>query len=185
MKILDLVLKTKWYDMIEQGIKHEEYREIKSYWVKRFTNLNNHDSLLFSQRNGYTSINEKGYTHVRFRKGYSKTSIIFTIENITTGKGNTDWGAPVDEEVFIIKLSDKPLNTQLNDAVQDIIKDTGSVILSGGEVTVQSMADKVSEAFKTILCDDNLNFTFKGNLNDFNLIPSDEYTLKVLKKIES
>ena len=165
MKILDLVLKGKWFDMIKNGPKREEYREIKPYWAKR--------------------IEKNKYTHVKFRRGYTNQSIMFSIENITTGKGNTDWGAPVDEEVFIIKLSDKPLNIQLNDAVQDIIKDTGSVILSRGEVTVQSIADKVSEAFKTILCDESLNFTFKGNLNDFNLIPSDEYTLKVLKKIES
>lgn len=32
MKILDLPLKAKWYDMIESGVKPEEYREIKPYW---------------------------------------------------------------------------------------------------------------------------------------------------------
>ena len=31
MKILDLPLKKEWYDMIENGVKTEEYREIKSY----------------------------------------------------------------------------------------------------------------------------------------------------------
>ena len=29
MKILNLTLKAKWYDMIESGEKKEEYREIK------------------------------------------------------------------------------------------------------------------------------------------------------------
>lgn len=29
MKILDLVLKHQWYDLIEVGIKTEEYRELK------------------------------------------------------------------------------------------------------------------------------------------------------------
>ena len=38
-----------WYDMIEKGIKTEEYREIKKTWFKRFTG---HDTLLFSFRNG-------------------------------------------------------------------------------------------------------------------------------------
>ena len=33
--ILDLVLKGKWYDMIERGGKLEEYREIKPYWDRR------------------------------------------------------------------------------------------------------------------------------------------------------
>jgi hypothetical protein len=31
MKTLNLVLKKKWYDMIESGEKTEEYRELKSY----------------------------------------------------------------------------------------------------------------------------------------------------------
>lgn len=35
MKTLDLVLKSKWYDMIASGEKQEEYREIKPYWTKR------------------------------------------------------------------------------------------------------------------------------------------------------
>ena len=35
MKTLHLNLKAKWYDMIESGIKKEEYREIKPFWEKR------------------------------------------------------------------------------------------------------------------------------------------------------
>ena len=35
MKILDLVLKKEWFDMIKNGNKREEYREIKPYWTKR------------------------------------------------------------------------------------------------------------------------------------------------------
>lgn len=35
MKILDLPLKAKWYEMIESGNKKEEYREIKKYWIGR------------------------------------------------------------------------------------------------------------------------------------------------------
>lgn len=40
MKILDLVLKGKWYDMIASGEKREEYREIKPYWEKRLVDYN-------------------------------------------------------------------------------------------------------------------------------------------------
>ena len=36
MDILNLVLKNKWYDLIESGIKKEEYREIKQFFIKRF-----------------------------------------------------------------------------------------------------------------------------------------------------
>lgn len=35
LKILDLPLKAKWYNMIESGEKKEEYRELKPYWQKR------------------------------------------------------------------------------------------------------------------------------------------------------
>ena len=56
MKVLDLVLMYCQYDMIEKGIKTEEYREIKKTWIKRFTG---HDTLLFSFRNGYQAINQK------------------------------------------------------------------------------------------------------------------------------
>ncbi len=35
MKVLDLILKSKWYDMIDSGEKTEEYRQFKPYWIKR------------------------------------------------------------------------------------------------------------------------------------------------------
>ena len=52
MKILDLPLKAKWYDMIESGIKIEEYRENKPYWCKRFLGT---DFAYFGYRNNYQS----------------------------------------------------------------------------------------------------------------------------------
>ena len=100
-KILDLPLKKVWYEMIESGEKTEEYREIKPYWCKRFLNM---DTPLFSYRNGYQESNVKGYTHVRFRYGYTKRTMTFNIDEITIGVGNPKWGAP-EEEVFIIKFS--------------------------------------------------------------------------------
>ena len=101
MKILDLPLKKQWYDMIESGVKTEEYREIKPYWCKRFLNM---DTPSFSYRNGYQESNVKGYTHVRFRYGYTKRTMLREIESIRFGYGNTEWGAPKNKQVFIIKL---------------------------------------------------------------------------------
>ena len=101
MKILDLPLKAKWYDMIESGVKTEEYRENKPYWSKRLLGL---DAPLFSHRYGYQQCNEKGYTHVRFRYGYTKRTMLREIESIRFGHGNPDWGAPKDKQVFIIKF---------------------------------------------------------------------------------
>ena len=100
MKILDLPLKAKWYNMIESGVKPEEYREIKPYWCRRLLGT---DSPLFSHRNGYSQCNDKGYTHVRFRYGYTTRTMTFELKGVTIGKGNPQWGAP-KEEVFILKL---------------------------------------------------------------------------------
>lgn len=86
MRILQLTLKKKWFDMIATGVKTEEYREIKPYWVNRFHN--------------------KKFDAVRFRNGYSKTAPEFTMElkgPIIRGRGYAPWGAPV-EDVFILPL---------------------------------------------------------------------------------
>lgn len=101
MKTLHLPLKKEWYEMIESGVKTEEYREIKPYWSKRLVGM---DRPLFSFRYGYQESNVSGYTYVKFSYGYTRRTMTFDIESITIGKGKPEWGAPADEEVFIIKL---------------------------------------------------------------------------------
>ena len=51
-KTLYLTLKKQWFDMINDGIKTEEYREIKPYWIKR--------------------LEGRKYDIVEFRNGYQK-----------------------------------------------------------------------------------------------------------------
>jgi len=104
MKVLELPLKSKWYLMIESGEKLEEYREIKPYWSKRLLRVY---KPLFSHRYGYQHANMNGYTHVRFRYGYTKRTMLFKIDEIIIGRGNPNWGAPTDKDVFIIKLGEK------------------------------------------------------------------------------
>ena len=122
LRTLHLVLKRKWWDMIESGEKKEEYREIKPYWEKRLLNykglveyyLANRaeleiKSVLFPHRPLIEDVCKafpRGYTHVTFQLGYQKNAprMTFEIEEISIGKGREDWGAPTDEEVFIIKL---------------------------------------------------------------------------------
>ena len=99
MKVLDLPLKKEWYEMIEIGTKTEEYREIKPYWSKRLLGC---DTPLFSHRYGYQQANAKGYTHVRFRYGYTKRTMLREITSIGIGYGRPEWGAPKDKMVFII-----------------------------------------------------------------------------------
>lgn len=123
MKELHLTLIYLWYDMIEAGIKNEEYRKIKPYWVKRllleedvrefdvFAPLDNEAADYFSKHikaliNGLdiNVLKVKPYTHVTFHRGYTKTKMTFKIKNITIGYGLQGQGAPENEPVFIIKL---------------------------------------------------------------------------------
>lgn len=93
MKTLHLPLRKKWYEMIDSGVKPEDYRENKPYWCKRL------------YKNGDMTTQElKPYTHVMFSYGYTKRRMTFEINKIILSFGKTEWGAPSDKEVFIIKL---------------------------------------------------------------------------------
>ena len=121
---LHLILKKKWWDMIESGVKTEEYRDVKPYWEKRLIDykrlkeyyLEHREELaikrvLFPHRPVIENITEafkRDYTHVCFHLGYTSTTMTFEIDSISIGKGNPEWGAP-KEDVFIIKLG-KRLN---------------------------------------------------------------------------
>ena len=98
MIILDLVLKTKWYEMIESGEKTEEYREFKDYWVRRLgkkVGLNPW---------GGPHYEFSPFTHVRFHCGYTNRTMLREIESMRLGYGKPEWGAPKGTRVFIIKF---------------------------------------------------------------------------------
>lgn len=103
MKILYLPLKAKWYEMIEQGCKREEYRETIPYWYSRLTRC---ASLLCPKGVGCKScpyFHPKDFDAVCFSYGYTKRRMLWECKGITIGQGRPDWGAP-DYETFIIKL---------------------------------------------------------------------------------
>lgn len=81
---LFLTLKAKWYDMIESGIKTEEYREFKEYWFKRLAN--------------------KKYKYVRFSYGYTRRTMTFEIEDLGWDIGRPEWGATPGKVCFVIRL---------------------------------------------------------------------------------
>lgn len=85
---LMLILKGKWYDMIESGEKREEYRDLSRHWVSRIW------------------CHKDEIKAVTFHRGYTNTTMTFEVKEITVGKGNPAWGAP-EEEVFIIKLGQR------------------------------------------------------------------------------
>lgn len=98
MNILYLNLKAKWYEMIESGIKTEEYREIKPYWIKR----------LCVSYNEYTSsIEYKEYDAVKFIYVYTKRSMSFKIKEILVDTGKPEWGAGDGVKYFVIKLGER------------------------------------------------------------------------------
>lgn len=88
-KTLYLTLKKQWFDLINSGMKTEEYREIKPYWQKR--------------------LDDKHYEIVEFRNGYQKDApkMIFQIKEIFKGKGNVEWGANNEETYYIIRLGER------------------------------------------------------------------------------
>lgn len=123
-KILDLPLKKEWYEMIESGIKKEEYREIKPFWIKRlfriinveFTHYEAVDSecaefysqniSIFKEDFKLGGFQAKGFTHVRFRYGYTNRTMIYEINKIRIDKGKKEWGAP-KKNVIIISIGNR------------------------------------------------------------------------------
>ena len=74
MKVLQLVLKRKLYDMIASGKKPEEYREIKDL------------------------------THVCFHLGYNNQTMLFAIKEIIEDIGKEKWGVEKEKTYYVIKL---------------------------------------------------------------------------------
>lgn len=122
MKALDLVLKEKWYRMIESGEKTEEYREIKPYWASRLLypiplSVKNYWQSVFAlvEENPRCfdlhnllvgNYGTRGYDKVVFHLGYAKNrpSMTFTLDKITINKGKPEWGAEKDKLYFVIHL---------------------------------------------------------------------------------
>ena len=114
VKILHLPLKAKWYEMQERGEKTEEYRDIVPYWTKRICGCP--ANIDWCHEKGATcrgcsvlaQLKPKDYTHVLLRYGYTKRCFIHRIDSITIGRGNPEWGAPTDRDVFIIRHHREP-----------------------------------------------------------------------------
>lgn len=75
--MLTLPIKAKWFDMIERGVKYEEYRRICPYYDRLFKDLPE-DELFF----------------VRFRNGYrSDSPLMECVVNVQVKEGYEAWGA--------------------------------------------------------------------------------------------
>ncbi len=97
--MLVLPIKKKWYEMILSGEKKEEYREIKPYYMVRFTKL-------FDVLNGSYGIPTGKDRHwIIFRNGYSGSSPWFKAEcSLRIGEGKLEWGAETGKEYYILEI---------------------------------------------------------------------------------
>lgn len=96
-KIIHMTLMAKWFDMILNSQKTDEYREVKSYWTKRLTKVFN---------------NPEDYM-IRFSNGYSPDSrkMDCDITAINIGYGEVEWGALPNDPVYIISIANPtPIN---------------------------------------------------------------------------
>lgn len=91
---LHLNLKKQWFDMILSGVKTEEYREIKPYWINR---------LAWHGAQGIT-----GYDTITFSNGYSKERREMIVDFIYLRKsyGNPEWGAMPGVKYYTLGLGE-------------------------------------------------------------------------------
>ena len=114
---LKLVLKGRWYQMIESGEKKEEYREITPYWCNRllyYGSLGAEDFWegVLKGMTDYTPLKEYGmreYDTVTFYHGYEKNrpSMTLGFRGIEIGEGKPEWGAEPGKQYFVIRLGEK------------------------------------------------------------------------------
>lgn len=112
MKTLHLTLNKKWFDMIAAGVKKEEYRSIKTYWIKRLVDTMFVNEIAFWEwmktkpktMTLQTMVNE--FDTITFRNGYSANAPTMVVEclGITIGKAKPKWSDNWPGNVFIIKL---------------------------------------------------------------------------------
>ena len=67
MKILKVIIKKEWYDLIKSGEKTIEYRDYSDFWISRLENKNgsfrHYDLIEF--KNGYKANSRKMVTELK------------------------------------------------------------------------------------------------------------------------
>lgn len=102
-RILRLTLKKKWFDMYVDGIKKEEYRQIKDYWVNRL--IEGGDPANWTKKDG-DGIQWKEFDLVEFKNGYGKNAptITFEFKGIDIGEAVPEWSDNWKGDLFRIKV---------------------------------------------------------------------------------
>lgn len=88
--MLTLPIKKVWFDMIQSGIKKEEYREISPYYTSRF-------------KNAFPAGVLKQF--ICFRNGYSKKSPEFVaLCSLDVKNGKEEWGATPNKKYYVLTI---------------------------------------------------------------------------------
>lgn len=104
--ILHLNLKAKWFDMIEQQIKLQEYRDYTDYWHRVFKRVLNDNN----QMDDKIKIKGKYYNPtdviICFSNGYAKKrrQMYVEIKEFGRGLGREEWGAIPKKWYYILTL---------------------------------------------------------------------------------
>lgn len=105
---LILPLKGKWYDMIYSGVKNEEYREMKPFYISRFSGGLMKDIVdVEADPDTICEVFNRRYSKVSFTRGYPKADDLsrrmrFNSPKLRIGTGNPEWGAEPGRTYFVI-----------------------------------------------------------------------------------
>jgi hypothetical protein len=105
IKTLTLSLKKQWFDMINDGVKKEEYREICDYWGVRFAGRD-----VWANEFCIKDVSEielKRFDRLVFTLGYPKADdterrLVLKNPKIRVGTGRPEWGAEHGKLYFVI-----------------------------------------------------------------------------------
>ena len=96
--MLTLPIKNKWFNMILSGVKKEEYRDIKPYYISRFTKVFNIHPSSFVPVGDDIKL-------IRFRNGYGNDRPEFVAKcSLSIKTGKEEWGAVKDKGYFTLKI---------------------------------------------------------------------------------
>ena len=93
-----------WFYMILIGAKREEYRELSAFYESRFYCALENPARVHDVEP--TIRRDLKILHLTNGYGHDKPQLWAHIESISIGRGNPEWGAPVDRDVFIIKIGE-------------------------------------------------------------------------------
>lgn len=109
-KTLHLPMMEKWHQMITAGIKKQDYRAIKPFWIKR---LFYKEYTLERIASNQVKIGDYYYTPKEYEKvssdnGYAKNKPVTVLEylGVTIGPAVPEWSDNWPGECFVIKLGE-------------------------------------------------------------------------------